>query len=330
MLPAGQKSAYRPPHSGREFAGGWTMAGSLGRIQKHRGDRWRICLLGGITIYCDKTHRTFYSAKHAQWTLAQIQGEIENGTFDETFYSKRKKSVHSFEVYAREWLDNCERRLERKELSPTYMREVRRYVDRYFIPALGSMSMMDIRGRHLKTFYLNLENLSQKTLYNIMAVLKKLFRDAVDGEVIQTMPIFPKLGSIPEPETVWADEKQQDTIFQYLDPNTFFFVYFLATHGVRPGEARALTHADVDLKRETVTIRRAFSGTDLRPFTKVKKIRILPADVSWAELYLKRPRNIDQNAFVFTRNGKPFSMTWASKKWREAADKAGFPNITLY
>ena len=56
------------------------MAGSVGRIQKHRG-RWRICLPHGIQIYCEQ-HRTFYSRQQAEWTLHQIQGEIENGIFD--------------------------------------------------------------------------------------------------------------------------------------------------------------------------------------------------------------------------------------------------------
>jgi integrase len=95
-------------------------------------------------------------------------------------------------------------------------------------------------------------------------------------------------------------------------------------------EARALTHGDVDLKRDTVTIERAFSGTELRPFTKTKRVRVIPLDESWRELYLQQPRNIDPQAFVFTRNGKPFSMTLASKKWREPAIKAGYPNINLY
>jgi len=189
--------------------------------------------------------------------------------------------------------------------------------------------MLDIKGRHLVTFHLSLE-VSQKTIYNVMAVLKKLFRDAVDQEVIATLPKFPKLGDIPEPRITWADEAQQDEIFKHLDPNTYFSVYFLATHGCRPGEARALTHTDIDLKRDVVTIERAFSGTELRPFTKTKRVRVIPLDKSWRELYLQQPRNIDSQAFVFTRNGKPFSMTWASKKWREAADAAGYPHINLY
>jgi hypothetical protein len=221
----------------QERGGGWSVAASVGRIYKERGKRWFIQLPGRIRIYADKNGRSFYSEEQAMWTLAQIQGEIENGTYDGTFYSNRKKSVHSFEVYALGWLQNCERRLQRKELSPTCMREVRRYVHTYFIPTFGPMHMADIRGLHIKTFYLGMENLSAKTMANIMNVLKKMFRDAVDEEVIQILPKFPKLGDPPEPETVWADEEQQDAIFQHLDPSTFFFVYFLATHGVRPGEA---------------------------------------------------------------------------------------------
>jgi hypothetical protein len=66
---------------------------SLGRIYKDKGNRWLIRLQGGIRIFCDKQHRTFYSREHAEWTLHQIQAEIENGTFDETFYQKKKKSI---------------------------------------------------------------------------------------------------------------------------------------------------------------------------------------------------------------------------------------------
>ena len=193
------------------------MAASVGKIYRERGKRWFIQLPGRIRIYADKNGRAFYSEEQAKWALAQIQGEIENGTFDAEFYSKTKKSAHSFEVYALEWLSNCERRLQRKELSPTYMREVRRYVHKHFVPAFGQMNISDVRGRNLKSFYLGIENLSAKTMANIMNVLKKIFRDAVDEEVIQVLPKFPKLGDPPEPETVWADEQQQDAIFQHLD-----------------------------------------------------------------------------------------------------------------
>ncbi|GEM_PF-4253684 len=130
-----------------------------------------------------------------------------------------------------------------------------------------------------------------------------------------------------EPENVWADERRQDEIFAHRTAETFFFVCFLATQGYGPGEGRSVQHADIDLKRGTVIIRRAFSGQELRPFPKPKRVRVIPLDGSRKELYLARPTSIDPSAFVLQLHEKPLSMTWTSKKWREDADKAGYPKI---
>lgn len=307
------------------------MANAIGRIYQARGKRWRIRLPGRIDIYCDKSHRSFYSEEHARWTLAQIQGEIENGTFDADFYAKTKKSLHSFEVYATEWLANAERSVEKGELSPTYVKELRRYVKKMFIPALGKMNISEIRTKHLKAFYRELDK-SPKTIFNIMGALHKVFADALDDGVIQAIPVFPvkfKLSELPEPEVRWATEEIQDEIFQQLDPNEYFFIFFQATHGTRTGETRALQHGDIDLVNDTVTIKRAFSGTLLR-HTKVKKYRILPLDPQWKRIYLANLRNINPDEYVFLKNGRPFSESWARKKWNEARDKAEVAHITLY
>ena len=330
MLPGSVETRYSPTFS-MQNAGGWIMP-SLGKIYKERGGRWFIQLPGRIRIHCDKQHRTLYSRQHAEWVLNQVHGEIENGTFDPDFYAKKKKSVHSFEVYALQWLSNCERRMARGDLSPTYLKDLRRFVHKLFIPFFGSLNIMDIRGKHLKAFYLQLD-LAPKTVFNVLAALHKLFKDAQEEEVIQNLPRFPmdfKASNLPDPDWKWASEEQQDEVLQHLEPNDAYFVYFMMTHGLRTGEARALHHHDIDLDNDTVTIRRSFSGTVLRPFTKTKTIRTIPLDPTWKDLYLSQPRSIHPEGFVFTRKGRPFSESWARKKWNEAREKAGLALITLY
>ncbi|MDA8406490.1 MAG: site-specific integrase [Deltaproteobacteria bacterium] len=312
-----------------DFGGGWVMPSAVGKIYQDKGQRWLIRLKNGDRIFCDKQHRSFYSQQHAEWTLAQIAGEVENGTFDSSFYSKKQKSLLSFSVYAEQWLKNCERRAARDELSPTYMKDLRRFVNKIFIPYFGETSMLEIKGRELKSFYLGLDY-HPKTLYNVMAALHKIFRDALYEEVIPSMPNFPKQGSIPEPEWKWATEDVQDVIMGQLEPDDFYAVMFLCCHGIRTGELRALKHKDLDLKNYTVTIRRSFSGTQLRETTKSKRQRIIPLDETWKEIYLSRPRVIDQDAFIFHKGGKPLSATWLTKQWRKACDKAGVEPITLY
>lgn len=329
-MPDRAPDKYNPSFTKDSFVG-WTMP-SLGKIYEDRGGRWFIQLPGRVRIHCDKQHRSFYSRQHAEWTLHQIHAEIENGTFDEAFYQKKKKSIHSFSVYAEEWLADCERRVKRGDLSPSYLKDLRRFVRKQFIPFFGDANIMEIRGKHLKSFYLRLEQ-APKTMFNVMAALHKLFRDAVDEEVIQSMPKFPlefRASNLPDPDWKWASEDQQDAVFEHLEPNDFYFIYFMATHGVRTGEARALRHEDIDSQNNTVTVRRAFSGTELRPFTKTKRVRTIPLDPTWKELYLSQPRSINPGGFVFTRKGNPFSESWARKRWNEAREKAGLAPITLY
>ena len=309
------------------------MAASIGKIRKERGDRWYIELPGAIRIYCDKAQRTLYSRQQAEWTLSQIQGEIEARTFDADFYSKKKKSIRSFSVYAEQWLAHCEILLSRGELSPSYLKELRRFVKKVFIPFFGNENMREIKGQRLKAFYDSLGIKAPKTIFNIMGALHKIFADAVDEEVIETLPKFPidfKLSRLPEPETKWASEDQQDEIFKYLDNEDYFMIFFLATHGTRPGEARALKHKDINLKEDKVRIGRGFSLNQLREQTKNKRIRTIPLDPEWKKLYLKRPRAINPEAFVFARGGKPFSESWTRKKWNEAREKAELAHITLY
>ncbi len=235
----------------------------------------------------------------------------------------------SFSVYALEWLAGCEKREQRDELSPTYLKDLRRFVHKIFIPYFHDKNMLDIKGRELKAFYLSL-NYHAKTVYNIMAALHKIFKDAVFEEVIPVMPNFPRQGRIPEPDWQWAHEDVQDHILEYLEDDDLYAIFFLMAHGCRPGELRALKHKDIDLKIDKVTIRRTISGTKLRETTKSRRRRTIDLDTDWKEMYLARPRVIDPEAFVFNKNGKPLSATWLTKEWRKACDKAGVEGITLY
>ena len=274
----------------------------------------------------------FTAVSTREWTLAQIQGELKRGIFDPDFYAKTRKSISSFEVYAAEWLKTCEKKVERGTLSRDYFGHVRHYTNDLFVPFLGNRNITEIKGRDIKQFYLSLDGKAPKTTFNIMGALHKIFRDALDEEIIQQIPKFPpeiKASELPEPDWKWASEEVQETIFQHMDLEDLFFILFQCCHGTRTGETRALQHQDLDLDNDTVKICRAFSGNDLR-HTKTRRIRYVPLDPVWKEIYLSRPRSINPQQFVFLRNGKPYSRTWAWRKWTEACEKAGVAHLTFY
>ncbi len=298
-----------------------------------KGERWKIKLPGHAPIFVDKDHHTLDSEKHARWALSQIQDEMARGTFDPDFYSARKKSILSFSVFAEEWLDNYAKLVERQERSVTYLGSLRNYVRNMFIPFFKDRNIKEISGRDIKQFYMSLKY-HPKSIWNIMSGLHKLLSDACDEEVIQAIPKFPmefKASKLPDPQWKWANEEMQDEIFKHLSPDAYFMIYFAATHGTRPGETRALQHQDIDLENNTVTIQRAFSDNCLRPFTKGKRIGILPLDPTWKELYLDRPRHINGEGFVFCdANGKEHGRNWSKNQWNKAQKTAGVAHITLY
>lgn len=295
-----------------------------GKVYRDKGDRWFIWLPGNIRIFVDKQHRNFYSRRDAERCLSQIQGEIENGTFDRDFYSKHRKSILSFISYAEQWLSNCDLRKHRGELAAGYVCRLRGYLTNHWLPFFGERNITELRGKDITRFYLQLGS-SPKTRVNIMGALHVLFAAAFDEEVIATMPKFPRMETVPKRFPPWATREQQDVIFNHItDPMARYIISFCIAHGVRIGEARALQHQDIDLERMVVTIQRAFSGANLRPFPKGKQSRALPLDPVWAAAYADRPRALP-NSFVFTGNGgHPLGQNFAYRAWVAACRKAGF------
>ena len=320
-------SPNAPPFQG---LGVYEVSQRVGKIYPDRGNRWYIRLLNGEKICCDKQHRTFYDKKQAEAGLVQIASDMLAGTFDSNFYKKTKKSLLSFSVYAEQWLQRYERRMGRGELSPTYLKEVRRWVKKRFIPHFGEISILDIKGLHIRNFVDSIEGVSLKTRQNIIDCLQKLFRDAVEDEVLQVSPRFPKRDIGPEPAITWATEDIQDSIFEELQEDELFFILFQACHGTRTGETRALQFRDIDLLNNTVIIRRSFAGNVLRQTTKSKRVRTIPLDPSWKELLLQRPTPLNPEMFVFSKRGKPYSESWMRKQWNRACAVVGVPHITLY
>ena len=294
-----------------------------GKIYRDRGDRWLI-RVGKARIYCDKEHRTLYSKQHAEWVLAQIQGELEKGTFDADFYSKHKRSIRSFRSYGEAFIDNCRLRQQRGELSLGYVRRLAGVLYNHWIPFFGEANIAEIRGNDLVRFYLQLGG-SPKTRTNIMGSLHSLFRQAWQEEVIPQVPRFPRLERVPKRIVPWATKEQQDAILDLMDDRARYLVQFCIAHGVRIGEARGLQHGDIDTGMGTVRIRRALGGanSDVRPYPKGKSERILPLDPEWKRLYLQGSRGLP-SAWVFVgKRGGPCGKNFAYRAWVKACRTVG-------
>ncbi|MGC2433217.1 MAG: tyrosine-type recombinase/integrase [Desulfobaccales bacterium] len=275
-----------------------------------------------LKIYTGKDGHPLAHWEGAQRLLEAIRHEIDQEKFDPKEYQARELKSLRFDNYALAWLERREKELRRALISVGYFTEVRAYIHRYFIPFFNRKSIRDIREAYVEDFRDSLpEHLSHKTIFNIMGVLRKLFRDAYRRKDILILPEFPKIPK-GEPVTHWIDEEAQELVLaQMQDPIRRTFYLFLMKQGCRPGEARALRWGNLDLKNGIVTICAGFDRETFKPYTKERDVRPLPLHPQVGEALANLPRNLA--GWVFTFRGQPITQWMASAYWRRAALKAG-------
>jgi integrase len=248
-----------------------------------------------VNLFSDSRSRPFSSYEEALRILTKIRAEIDAGSFDISRYVPQKLKPLQFDSWSTKWLDNKEAEAGKGTVSPSYLKELRRFV-RVFQDHFQKKDTRDIGTKAVYEFYLAL-NGSPKSILNILSVLHKMLTDAVDWGDIAKMPKFPKI-EVPEPDFKTIDLGHQDAVIEKIkEPMDKAYILFTAREMVRSSETRALFWDDLDFKHDRVVIRRHFSLNELRETTKSKRIKVLPLDGEVKESLLKLPRYIlvDEN-----------------------------------
>lgn len=268
------------------------------------------------------------SWERANRLLTAIRHEIDLRSFDPKNYVAQELKPFFIPNYIHEWVKRREQDCNRRLISRAYLKELKRYVRVYFLPFFGKFSIKDLRKSHLDDFVRWLpENLSAKTMRNIIGVLRKLFQDAYDREDIAAMPLFPKIAK-GESVTRWLNEEEQAHILAHTRGVYRAFFTFLMHTGCRGGEARALKWEYVDLKNDVVTICAGFDLGQFKPYTKEREVRYLPLHPEARTALLSLPRSLAGWVFVNSR-GRPLSQRAVCTAWQKAREKAGI-NVTCY
>lgn len=255
-----------------------------------------------------------------------INADIEKkkAAFDPRQWFKTPGYEFQFDLYTDKWLAENQLRY-----APAGRTQVGLYC-RTFTAYLQKTDLREIRKHDLKELLKTFPpTWGPKTSKNALGLLHKILTDAKDDELLEKLPGFPDI-QVPEPEVKWITREWQDKIIGAIPERDRPIFIFIATWGVRPGEARALMWDCVDFEKEVITIRRTFSGTGcnhLQEYTKTKRVRLLPFTEDLATIF-KRLRGI--GGFVFRNSyGRPYTAS-LSRMWGEATNRIGAPKISLY
>jgi integrase len=276
-----------------------------------------------VRIFSHKSGRSLDSYQIALETLQHINYEIRNHIFEPSKYIASDIKKYLFENLIKQWLELKER----SDLSPSYIPKLKQFEKDYFQFFKGQ-DIRDLRTSHIHDFFYQLpENLSSKTKKNIISALHGFFSWLTKMEYIEKMPVFPTI-KIEQPDWKWLDVDIQGDILLAIPESDRYIYLFLALHGCRPSEARALKVKDIDFSHNAVNIKRTFtgkSGNMIAEHTKTKRQRTIPINTEMLEVFKYLCKDKLPEAFVFInpRTGKPYAKSTYQEVWQSACEAVG-------
>lgn len=159
------------------------------------------------------------------------------------------------------WLDDWWE-AKRTTISPTTASAWQSSLELYLKPAIGDMSLHEVRAHHLESLYRGLVEggLSAARVQKIHTVASVAFKAAVRRELIAASP-----ASTARPPSVGRQEPTAPTPEEVAlilraaldDPELYAFLIVAANTGARRSEVCALRWCDVDLEQRVITISRS-------------------------------------------------------------------------
>jgi len=183
-------------------------------------------------------------------------------------------------------------------------------------------SITDIKASDIKLWYLNINDVGNKSKRNYLSVLKGIFDIALHDEIINKNPmIHVKLPKYHAPRINPFTADDVKNIINHSKNYNYNFVYFLALGfytGMRTGEILALKKSDVDLDKKIIRIRSTrsrFGESSPKTFGSIRDIPIL--DILFP--YLKKMISLNDSDYMLTTQyNKPYrdSYVFTVRWWK--------------
>ena len=231
--------------------------------------------------------------------------------FVQSYKEKKKPTNLLFCDYASMWLETkSSRQASTKNMYETALSKTED-IDYY---ALEEITRTDLQ--HL----INKHKAHPTACHQLSMTLKQIFNMAVRDGLLQLNPSefleLPKKSSQPG-RALTAEEKEAIKKIDISEEDRMY-ILILYFFGLRPQEALALIPLDIDIKNQTLHIKRAIGYDKNDPYikdTKTYKQRKLPIPDAFLDQLIKYSSTKEKNEFLFSRHGKIFTKTMKSKMW---------------
>jgi len=210
---------------------------------------------------------------------------------------------------------------------PATLREKRKHLDLHILPVLGRARLDEIDKRKVDVFFASIaeKELSTKYCKNIGGTLHKVLVTAVEWEVIDKMPRFPRI-RVPDSEWDWfTAEETRVLLDKARNSEEYALLLFPFDTGARAGEQLGLHWGDIDWHNRKVVFRRAIAEGVLGP-TKSGRTRHVPLTPALADA-LKAIRHLRGQHVFCNADGSPLTLWQLHERLEGSCRRAGLRRI---
>ena len=210
---------------------------------------------------------------------------------------------------------------------PSTIREKRKHLDLHILPVLGRVRLNEIDKRKVDAFFASLaeKELSPKYRKNIGGTLHKILVSALEWDIIDKVPRFPKI-RVSDSEWDWfTAEETTKLLAKARDPEEYALLLFPFDTGARAGEQLGLYWGDIDWQNRKVVFRRGISEGLLGP-TKTGKARHVPLTPALAAA-LKAIKHLKSKHVFCNRDGSPLTLWQLHERLEGTCRRAGLREI---
>ncbi len=272
-------------------------------------------------------HRERRVVSHSSKSAAQRWGQDRERHLLQHGPPQPAKEVPTLEEFAPKFIDGYAIANRQK---PSGIAAKETIIRVHLIPLLGRRKLDAITNEVVQGVKQALQDKAPKTVNNVLTVLNKLLKTAVEWDAIDRMPCTIRLLPLPKSSAAFHDfDEYERLVAAAKSDHTAYLVVLLGGEaGLRCGEMMALEWSDVDLSKRQLHIERSdWKGHVTVP--KGGRLRYVPLTVRLAAA-LREHRHLKSNRVLCSADGSPLTQRLVQGLVARAARRANLCSVGVH
>ncbi len=200
----------------------------------------------------------------------------------------------------------------------------------HLLPRLGPKRLDEITNEVVQSMKSALRDRAPKTVNNVLTVLNRMLKTAVEWDAIDRMPCAIRLLKLPKSSAAFHDFDEYESLVaaSKSDATAYLIVLLGGEAGLRCGEMMALEWSDVDLSKRQLRVERSeWKGHVTAP--KGGHWRCVPLTVRLAAA-LREHRHLKSRRVLCSAGGAPLTQRLVQGLVARSARKANLRNVGVH